>query len=263
VRWGAAGRGVGAAGAGGLALPAMSGVGIRPLPTANVRLRPPAPAAPTPRPAAPQRSPGLSRGCDVFVHGRLVRIAFGLFFLLLALLAAMTTYVPGSSHILPAAGAGEVPRFVPWRGETPALSLKDLDGQVRSLADYRGKVLLINFWATWCEPCREEMPSMRTLRDKLAGRPFEVLVVNHGESATRVRDFLAKEKLELVALLDPNKDAARAWRVRVLPGSFLVDVEGRARYSVIGELDWATDEALAIVRGLLPATTTPGGRGGR
>ena len=175
----------------------------------------------------------------------------------------MSANVPGSPRIVLVAGAGEAPRFIPWRGETPALSLKDLEGNVRSLADYRGTVLLINFWATWCEPCREEMPSMHTLRERLAGRPFEVLVVNHGESATRVRDFLAKEKLQFIALLDPNKDASRAWRVRVLPGSFLVDGEGRARYSVIGELDWATDEALATVRGLLPATTMPGGRGGR
>ena len=153
-------------------------------------------------------------------------------------------------------------RFIPWRGETPVLSLKDLGGSVHTLADYRGKVILINFWATWCEPCRDEMPSMRALRKKLADRPFDVLVVNHAESPARVRDFLTREKLDLIALLDPNKEAAKAWRVRVLPGSFLVDGEGRLRYSVIGELDWTSEEALAAVRGLLPATA-PGGRGGR
>jgi thiol-disulfide isomerase/thioredoxin len=154
-------------------------------------------------------------------------------------------------------------RFIPWRGETPVLSLKDLDGRVHRLADHRGKVVLINFWATWCEPCRDEMPSMRALRDSFADRPFLVLAVNHAESPARVRDFLAREKLDLIALLDPNKEAARAWRVRVLPGSFLVDAEGRLRYSVVGELDWTSEEALAAVRGLLPATATPGGREGR
>jgi hypothetical protein len=107
------------------------------------------------------------------------------------------------------------------------------------------------------------MPSMRTLRENLAGQPFEVIAVNYGESSTRVREFLQRERLDLVALLDPNQETARVWRVRVLPGSFLVDAEGRVRYSVIGELDWTSDEALKTVRGLLPATATPGGRGGR
>ena len=158
----------------------------------------------------------------------------------------------------------DVSRFVPWtRAETPPLSLKDLSGKEHALADYRGKVLLLNFWATWCEPCKDEMPSMRALKERLAGQPFEVLVVNYGEGAGKVREFLTREKLELVALLDPNKDAARAWRVRVLPGSYLIDTDGRVRSNVIGEYDWASDEAMKAVRALLPATTTPGGRGGR
>jgi thiol-disulfide isomerase/thioredoxin len=161
-----------------------------------------------------------------------------------------------------ATARAEPSRFIPWsRPDTPPLALKDVDGRPHTLADHRGKVLLINFWATWCEPCREEMPSMRTLRDRLAGQPFDVLAVNHGESATRVREFMTRERLTLTALLDPNQEAVRAWRVRVLPGSFLVDGEGRARYSVIGELDWATEEAVKIVRGLL--ATTSGERGGR
>ncbi len=164
--------------------------------------------------------------------------------------------------LLAGVARAEPARFIPWaRSETPPLTLKDLNGRTHTLADYRGKVVLINFWATWCEPCREEMPAMRTLRERLAGQPFEVLVVNHGESATRVREFLARERLELLALLDPNQDAARAWRVRVLPGSFLVDAEGRVRYSVIGEFDWASEEAMKTVRALL--ATTSGGRGER
>jgi peroxiredoxin len=168
---------------------------------------------------------------------------------------------------LPAAARGERARFVPWtRPETPALALKDLSGRAHTLADYRGKVVLLNFWATWCEPCREEMPSMRTLRERLAGRAFEVVTVNYGEAASRARDFLERERLDLVTLLDPGQETARAWRVRVLPGSFLIDADGRVRYSVIGELDWASAEAMETVRKLLPAapaTTMPGGRGGR
>jgi thiol-disulfide isomerase/thioredoxin len=142
---------------------------------------------------------------------------------------------------------------VPWqRAETPALALKDLGGRLQSLADYRGKVVLLNFWATWCEPCRDEMPAILRLRERLAGEPFDVLAVNYGESATRARDFLARERLELTVLLDPNQEVARAWRVRVLPGSFLIGTDGRARFSVIGEIDWASEEAVKTVRSLLP-----------
>src|SRR5215207_442354 len=130
---------------------------------------------------------------------------------------------------VPHAASADASRFIPWKGETPTWSLKDVHGKVHALADYRGKVVLVNFWATWCEPCKDEMPSMVKLKEKLAAQPFEVLVVNFGESPSRVGEFLARENLPLTALLDPNKDAARAWRVRVLPGSFLVGRDGRAR----------------------------------
>ena len=93
---------------------------------------------------------------------------------------------------------------------------------------------------------------MRRLRDRLAGQPFDVLAVNYGESGTRVREFLARERLDLTVLLDPNQEAARAWRVRMLPGSFLVAVDGRVRFSVMGEIDWMGEEAVTSVRSLLP-----------
>jgi len=92
---------------------------------------------------------------------------------------------------------------------------------------------------------------MRKLRDRLAGEPFEILAINYGEGASRAREFMARERLDVRVLLDPNKDAARAWRVRVLPGSVLVDREGRARFSVIGEFDWASEDAVRTVRTLL------------
>ena len=172
--------------------------------------------------------------------------------LLIALLAAL---IAVSVSAIPStfAGDADAARFVPWpRAETPALSLKDSGGRTHTLDDYRGKVVLLNFWATWCEPCKDEMPSIVKLKQSLAGRPFEVLAVNFGESPSRVREFLARERLDLVALLDPNKDATRAWRVRVLPASFLVGPDGKVRYSVVGELDWSTETAVRTVQGLLP-----------
>jgi thiol-disulfide isomerase/thioredoxin len=161
-----------------------------------------------------------------------------------------------------ASGAQEPSRFVPWTRETPPLALKDVSGRTINLEDLRGKVVLVNFWATWCEPCREEMPSMLALQRRFAGQPLEVLAVNYGESASRVKEFLARERLPLTTLLDPGQQAARAWRVRVLPGSFLVGRDGRVRFSVIGELDWASEEAIRIVSGMLAAGAAGGGSAG-
>ena len=132
----------------------------------------------------------------------------------------------------------------------PALALKNVDGKTYALPDYRGHVVLLNFWATWCEPCRAEMASMRRLKEQLAGRPFAVLLVNYGEARARVADFVKREPVEGTILLDPNQDAPRAWRVRVLPSSFLIGPDGRVRYNVIGEIDWASPDAIAVVQEL-------------
>jgi thiol-disulfide isomerase/thioredoxin len=148
-------------------------------------------------------------------------------------------------------GAGPA-RLVPWAGgSTPALALTDVAGRAGGLADYRGQVVLVNFWATWCEPCLDEMPSMQKLKDRLAGQPFAILAVNHGESEAKVRGFLARLPVDFRILLDPDRQAATAWKVRLLPQSYLVGRDGRVRYSVLGELDWTGAEPLDTVRALL------------
>jgi thiol-disulfide isomerase/thioredoxin len=128
--------------------------------------------------------------------------------------------------------------------------LNDLAGRAHALADYRGRVVLVNFWATWCEPCREELASIHKLQQQLAGRAFTVVLVNYGESRARVAEFAKREGIGFPVLLDPNRDAPRAWRVRVLPTSFLVDPEGQVRYSVVGEIDWATADSEKVIRSL-------------
>lgn len=119
------------------------------------------------------------------------------------------------------------------------------------LRDFRGRVVLVNFWATWCEPCRDEMPAIARLREHLKGQPFEVLTVNFGESGAKVRAFLDREKLDVPVLLDPDKDAAGRWNAKGLPMTFLVDARGRVRYWVFGERDWSEGEALRHVERLV------------
>jgi thiol-disulfide isomerase/thioredoxin len=112
-------------------------------------------------------------------------------------------------------------------------------------------VVLVNFWATWCEPCREEMPSLERLTEKFAGQPFAVLAVNVDEPESRVRAFLEKMPLNLTVVLDPGKAVTKAWNARILPASFVVGRDGRVRYSVIGEMDWSDARALRTIEDTL------------
>jgi len=138
-------------------------------------------------------------------------------------------------------------------GPPPPLALRDLDGRPHRLSDYRGRVVLINFWATWCAPCRDEMPSIQLLKQKLAGKPFTVLAVNLDEPESRVRKFLSEMKVDFTVLLDPERKVARAWDARILPASFVIGPDGRIRYSLVGEINWDHEHVVSRVSGLLPS----------
>lgn len=140
----------------------------------------------------------------------------------------------------------------PWTGgATPPLELTDLRGKKHSLADYRGKVVLVNFWATWCEPCREEMPSMERLRVSLAERPFAVLAVNLAEPESRIAKFLDTVPVGFPILLDRDTKTTRAWQAKVLPATYIVGPDGAIRYRHVGELDWSKPEVRKLILGLM------------
>jgi peroxiredoxin len=156
-----------------------------------------------------------------------------------------------------AAAAAGAQGLKPWTGGgTPPLALQDLEGRAHGLEDYRGKVVLVNFWATWCEPCRDEMPSMNRLRASLAGRAFEVLAVNLAEPEPRIRRFMEQVPLDFPVLLDRDTAVAKAWQARILPASFVVGPDGRIRYSVLGEIDWTQERVRKAILEMLPRTAT-------
>jgi cytochrome c biogenesis protein CcmG, thiol:disulfide interchange protein DsbE len=139
----------------------------------------------------------------------------------------------------------------PWSGPTPALELADLQGKTHRLQDYRGSVVMVNFWATWCEPCREEMPSMERLRASLEGQRFVVLAVNLAEPPARIRKFLEGVPLKFSVLLDQDAKASKAWQARMLPATYIVGPDGAIRYRQLGELDWSKPEVREQLLALL------------
>jgi thiol-disulfide isomerase/thioredoxin len=171
--------------------------------------------------------------------------------------AAVARLLPAVALLALSACAAAAGELKPWSGgATPPLALQDLAGRSHDLAQYRGKVVLVNFWATWCEPCRAEMPSMDRLRRSLDGQPFEVLAVNLAEPVSRIEKFVASMPLGFPLLLDRDSAVARAWKARVLPASYLVGADGRIRYVVLGELDWSAAAARRVVLELIQESTS-------
>jgi len=158
-----------------------------------------------------------------------------------------------AAFLLSAGGMAGAQEPQPWTGgNTPALALVDLQGRQHRLEDYRGKVVLVNFWATWCEPCRDEMPSLVRLKAAFASRPFEVLAVNLAEPAARIRAFEERVPMAFPVLMDRDMAVSKAWGARILPATYILGPDGRIRYSFRGELDWSKESVRKLVAGLLP-----------
>ncbi len=123
--------------------------------------------------------------------------------------------------------------------------LPNLRGDHVKLSDYRGKVVFLNIWATWCPPCREEMPSMESLYQRLKGRDFEILAVSIDRDGEKVvRPFAAKYGLTFPVLLDPDSKTYRLYGLTGVPESFIVDKNGSVIHKIIGPQDWMKKEWL-------------------
>ncbi len=142
----------------------------------------------------------------------------------------------------------------------PVLVLNNLNGDQRSLDDFSGKVLLVNFWATWCPPCVKELPSMQAVRNRLAGEPFEVIAVNVGEDLEQVKSFLNRldAGLDYPVLLDENMVTTKNWKVRALPTTYIIDAQGLARYIATGERDFDAPEVVSMIRALVDSEPSDG-----
>jgi len=116
----------------------------------------------------------------------------------------------------------------------PSLTLTDMDGSSRSLTDYRGQIVLVNMWATWCPPCREEMPTLQTFYQKYASDGFVIIGLNDGDAAVDVRDFVTEYGLTFPIWLDPTYSSETAFGTMNLPSSFIIDRSGQVRLQWVG-----------------------------
>ncbi len=151
----------------------------------------------------------------------------------------------------PASTAGDELRRFDGEPVPPPLRLPDLAGRNHDLDAYRGQVVLVNFWATWCPPCVREIPSLGRLQHRFADRGFTVLGVDVGDAPEKVEAFLAQHPAGFPVLLDADGDTVGPWHIHAFPTNFLLDAEGRIRFAYLGALEWDAPAVVSTVAGLL------------
>ena len=174
-------------------------------------------------------------------------VVLGVVLLLAATLLAATHFL--GNELFPVVAGSEAPTF---SGVT-------VDGtkRTKTLADYKGRIVLVNVWATWCEPCRAEMPSMEKLYREFGPQGLVIVAVSVDDPGTeeQIRSFVREFGLTFEILHDPAKDIARRYQVTGYPESFIIGREGTIRRKVFAATDWSSDANRALIRELLGDTT--------
>ncbi len=129
-------------------------------------------------------------------------------------------------------------------------TLKDMDGNTHKLSDYKGKTLIINFWASWCPPCREEMPSMERAWQKIKNDNIVMLAINVGEDEDTIFTFLGDYPVSFTILMDSTGEVTEHWPIKGLPTTYVVSPEGKLVYRAIGGREWDNNEILDQIRKL-------------
>ncbi|MGD2019884.1 MAG: TlpA disulfide reductase family protein [Thiohalocapsa sp.] len=156
----------------------------------------------------------------------------------------------GDPQATPAAAADGLLDPMPETPAAPDFELQGPDGETYSLAAMQGQPVIINFWATWCPPCRAEMPAMQRAWEQLEGDGVMLVAVNVGESKAEVAAFAEQLQVEFPLPMDTDMSVSQRWPMKGLPTTFVVDPDGRLVYRAQGERDWDDPALLDLVRGL-------------
>ncbi len=147
---------------------------------------------------------------------------------------------------------------VPPTNDPVRINLKDINGKNISLSDFKGKIVFLNFWTTWCPTCRIEMPSMEKLHQKFKNKDFAMVTVNLRESASKVKAFFKKFKLTFTALLDSTGEVGASFGIRAIPTTYILDKTGRIIGRVNGPREWDSKAAIALFENLMDKDVVAG-----
>lgn len=138
----------------------------------------------------------------------------------------------------------------------PDFTLRSDEGETYHLADFRGKVVVLNFWATWCPPCRREMPSMERAYPLLKKDGIEILAVNVGETEEAIFAFSGRYPVKFPLLMDPNAKVVEQYHVTGLPTTYIIDPAGMVTYSAVGGREWDSPAIVKTLRDLRKTATS-------
>jgi len=139
----------------------------------------------------------------------------------------------------------------------PDFTLPTMDGKAMTLADYRGKVVFLNIWATWCPPCREEMPSMQNLHEKFKGKDFAMLTISIDEDTELVRPFMEELGLTFPVAFDPEQTVASQYGITGVPETFLIDKNGVVMHHIVGPGKWDDPSIITAFERLVSRPMAP------
>jgi thiol-disulfide isomerase/thioredoxin len=166
--------------------------------------------------------------------------------------AAVAAMVLGLAALGAAAESPQTLTPVTENKSAPDLALKMVDGGTLKLSDLRGKVVVVNFWDTWCPPCRQEMPSLERLKGLMKGEALEIVAINAGEDEDAIAEFrqAIKPALTFTIALDPKAEAMKAFSVTGLPSTFVIDRQGHVAYRALGRRIFDDPAIVGILKAL-------------
>ena len=181
---------------------------------------------------------------------------FAAFFLFCACFCTCSTRAqdaisPDMAKAFTEAGLSLLKEKLPPRDFSLPMAVPGTIGKLQNLKELKGKVVFLNFWATWCGPCRAEMPSMQALYDRYKDKGLEILAVNCGEEAEQVVAFMKNNKLLFPSVLDRDNKVSMAYGIQAIPASYLIDREGNIIARVTGSINWDTPKIHAVMEHLL------------
>jgi len=170
------------------------------------------------------------------------------FAFILILFLAFSAFIAGTVNAVTVLPKGVI--VIEPASDAPALRLANADGEVTDLRDLRGSWVMVHFWASWCGPCRKELPTVQRMAQQLVPKDIKLVMVNTAENEDDIISFLFGVAPDLDTLMDSDGVVTNLWQPRGLPSSFFVDPDGRIRYLALGGRPWDTKPYLDFIRSL-------------